>query len=716
MWFDQSELRGGDAWDQKIRRQIKECALFVPIISAQTQARTEGYFRREWKLAVERSQDMADHVAFLLPVVLGQLRENEAHVPEAFLRVQWTRVNDEAAECAFGARVQALLQGGGAFSTGSMPALRGTPERRSAAAPRSASAARGAHYAWAALALAMTAGGFAVWRGSRPKAETVPATAPAASEQAVAVLPFANLSGDREQEYFSDGLTEEILNAVAREPDLRVVPRTSAFSFKNKPRPLPEIARELNVGRVVEGSVQRSGRRVRILCTVTQVADRRTEALPSIDREVDDIFALQDDVARAVVAKLTGRATTTPVTVGTTNAVAYDWYLRGRSHAAQVSLAWPQAVVAFQEAVKLDSQFALAWADLGRIATSMYAVGIDSAGLAIGERAATEALRLQPDLAEAHLAQVGGLRARFAPMAEVERALADAERLKPNAPEIAASRASLAQARGHYDDAIRWWQRALDRDPRHGGYLNSLGNSLTQVGRYAEADAAFRQAFAILGTSIPQTNRARVAWESKADRALVTRMLDDVSGAIRGDRYWGVRALQLYACGDFPGALAAVEHVPERADFFRVRSLFTAEVREAMGDVAGARADYLKALPIVENMVRDYAAHPTPLVEFALVQAALGRKEEAYATVRRAAEIGRPEGYVGEAAGEIYPGVYKGLARIHARFGANDEALAIVEAQIKSGAWRRTYLLHHLDWAQLRADPRFRALAEKAPL
>jgi len=110
VWFDQSELRGGDAWDQKIRKQIKECSLFVPIISANTQERLEGYFRLEWRLADQRSHLMAKGKAFLLPLVIDAIRDSEAHVPDSFLEVQWTRLpNGETGE-AFGARVQALLR------------------------------------------------------------------------------------------------------------------------------------------------------------------------------------------------------------------------------------------------------------------------------------------------------------------------------------------------------------------------------------------------------------------------------------------------------------------------------------------------------------------------------------------------------------------------------------------------------------------------------
>ena len=113
VWFDQSELRGGDAWDQKIRRQIHECALFLPLISSNTQARAEGYFRREWKLAVERTQDLADDVAFLVPVVIDDTPDAAARVPEKFKEVQWTRLSGGGAPVALAERVLALLGGAG---------------------------------------------------------------------------------------------------------------------------------------------------------------------------------------------------------------------------------------------------------------------------------------------------------------------------------------------------------------------------------------------------------------------------------------------------------------------------------------------------------------------------------------------------------------------------------------------------------------------------
>src|SRR4051812_30351009 len=128
VWFDQSELRGGDAWDQKIRKQIKECALFVPVISANTQARQEGYFRREWKLAVDRTHDIADHVAFLIPVVIDGTSDAGAFVPEKFREVQWTRVTSAETTAHLVRRMQGLL---GQAPSAVQPAIPASPTRLS---------------------------------------------------------------------------------------------------------------------------------------------------------------------------------------------------------------------------------------------------------------------------------------------------------------------------------------------------------------------------------------------------------------------------------------------------------------------------------------------------------------------------------------------------------------------------------------------------------
>ncbi len=247
VWFDRSELRGGDAWDSSIRKQIKACALFIPVISHNTHDRDEGYFRLEWKLAVDRSHLMAAGRPFLLPVVIDETRDDDEQVPERFREVQWSRLPGGVGSAAFVERVRRLLSG----ELPQEPSRNASPTARGTAA----SAARRPVLPWwrsravlfGGIAAVVVALGYLAANRFRPSMHpaevvaVVPApSAPAGAAEfnppphSIAVLPFVNLSGDKDQEYFSDGLTEELLNSLAEIDGLQVAARTSAFSFKDR--------------------------------------------------------------------------------------------------------------------------------------------------------------------------------------------------------------------------------------------------------------------------------------------------------------------------------------------------------------------------------------------------------------------------------------------------------------------------------------------------
>jgi TolB-like protein/cytochrome c-type biogenesis protein CcmH/NrfG len=360
VWFDQNELRGGDAWDQKIRRQIHDCALFVPIISANTDSRTEGYFRLEWKLAVDRSHLMADDAAFLFPVVIDETPEPSARVPDKFRTVQWTRLPGGTCPAAFAQHVAALLSG------------REKPVRLHESPPPARRA--GFRILATALALvALAAAGLLAWRAANKAPVAAPANtgaaraAPTPPAHSIAVLPFADLSASRDQEYFSDGLAEELLSLLSKVPGLQVAARTSAFSFKGHTADIPTIGRQLVVANVLEGSVRKVGKRLRITAQLVR-ADNGYEVWSEVyDRELGDVFRIQDEIAASVVhalqVKLLGGAVLRSTSAQ--NPDAYLVLLQGRARMASQRLADIKAAAGnFEQAIRLDPNYGPAYVEL----------------------------------------------------------------------------------------------------------------------------------------------------------------------------------------------------------------------------------------------------------------------------------------------------------------------------------------------------------------
>ena len=346
VWFDQSELRGGDAWDASIRRQIKTCALFIPVISNNTHTRGEGYFRLEWKLAVDRSHLMASDLPFLLPVVVDDTTDNEDRVPDRFRELQWTRLPAGANTDAFVDRVRRLLSL--APTTPATATLRSPPTPASSTSvPSTATSTRSttlksrSFVPWIAGGLLILALGyfiadkFVIQRHAVSAAQAltaVPAQAQAVSDKSIAVLPFADMSEKKDQEYFSDGLAEELIEQLGKTPGLKVIARTSAFSFKGKSDDIATIASKLKVANVLEGSVRRFGNQLRVSTQLIRADSGQPLWSETFDREFKDVFKIQDEIATAVVTALkltlTGGETAAGAH-GTTNPEAYIAYLGG---------------------------------------------------------------------------------------------------------------------------------------------------------------------------------------------------------------------------------------------------------------------------------------------------------------------------------------------------------------------------------------------------
>ena len=306
------------------------------------------------------------------------------------------------------------------------------------------------------------------------------ACATSSGEASIAVLPFTNMSADPENEFFSDGITEEIINALTQIEDLRVAARTSAFTFKNKHVDLRSVGERLNVKTVLEGSVRKAGNRVRIMAQLINVADGYHLWSERYDRELKDIFEVQDDIARAIADRLKvalkgGQQLT--VKPGTSNLEAYQLYLKGRALLYRRGLDIRRAAQCFERAVVLDSHYALAWSGLAdaRNMVGLYGFERPDATMPQAMEAAFRAVALDSTLAEAHcsLACVRLLYDRDLVKSEQGflRALELNQRYLQNVAWYAVF--YLVWARGRFDEGIAVSMRAVEYDPLS-GYANAI--------------------------------------------------------------------------------------------------------------------------------------------------------------------------------------------------------------------------------------------------
>jgi len=493
--MDESELRGGDVWDRQIREQIHDCRLFIPVISANTDARDEGYFRREWSLAVDRTRDMAEKKPFLLPVVIDETPERVAAVPDKFHHIQWTRLPGGMTSEAFVSRVGALL--------GVEARPPGRAELAPAGAPQRQPPAR--HLRWyplvlGALAVLMAAGGWIGWRTTRSTPELGNSGAPsaAAADKSVAVLPFVDMSEKHDQEYFSDGLSEQLIDVLTQVPGLRVPARTSSFSFKGKAVTVGEIARVLGVTHLLEGSVRKAGDRLRVTAQLIRADDGFHEWSRTYDRDVHDVFGVQDDIARSVAEQLKVMLMTGAGDAAARNVSpeAYNLYLQARFRTARENdVDLTAAVDLYERAIAVAPRYAAPWAWLAYSQTRLIANGDTSeASYRRAREAAARAIELDPDLVEGYVA--GGIAAMtYSRDWATSRNLLDQALAKgPNNALALQFQGHLTQAIGSITDAERYMRRAVDLDPLNPLPRRYLARLVLNEGRATDSAAILRQA------------------------------------------------------------------------------------------------------------------------------------------------------------------------------------------------------------------------------
>jgi len=364
------------------------------------------------------------------------------------------------------------------------------------------------------IALLVAAIGLFAFREFRPVADapvtmvarTAPTAGPAATpatagvDRSVAVLPFVDMSAGKDQEFFADGISEELLNLLAKVPQLRVIARTSSFSFKGKDVDIAEIARKLNVANVLEGSVRKSGDTLRITAQLIRASDSSHLWSQTYDREMTDVFAVQDEIAAAVVEQLKITLLGTAPKARVTDPKAYPLFLQARELGLQYSAeGFEQAIALYKQALEIDASYAPAWNGLANVYFGQMDLGLMTIeqGLPLGLEAVNKALEHDPSFAPAYgqIAYFEGFIERD--YAAAARHLEQGLALDPANREVIGAASAVARRLGRMELAIALAEYMVSRDPVNADAYDSLGHAYRYSGRLDNSVAAFRKVISL---------------------------------------------------------------------------------------------------------------------------------------------------------------------------------------------------------------------------
>jgi TolB-like protein/tetratricopeptide (TPR) repeat protein/class 3 adenylate cyclase len=580
------------------------------------------------------------------------------------------------------------------------------------------------------LLAALALGGLLLFRRSASvgNRET---TASAIVEKSIAVLPFENLSEDKSNAYFADGIQDEILTRLAKIADLKVISRTSTQHYKSAPENLPDIARQLGVAHVLEGSVQKSADAVRINVQLIKAANDSHVWAETFDRKLTDIFSVESDVAKAIAdqlrVKLTGQEERVITARPTDSPEAYDSYLRGLAYNLKTSTTPTNALAAqkyLRDAVRLDPKFALAWAMLAYAEATGYITQNLQPTVALREeirQAAETAANLQPNLGEAAFAKAHYYYSCLKDYDTAERYFEQARRLLPNNSQVPESLAYVARRRGQWDHSEAYFNEAERLDPRNVSMLTQRGQSYVALRRFPEALRKYDQVLNITPDDIDTIGQKAAVLQSQGDLAQAGALLaplvppPDDSIALEGQVY---QAILERRPGPIIARLKEIVSKPDPALGYINGELrfYLGWIQQVTGDHAAAEASWRQARTELEPFVKDQPENTQLLGDLAFTYANLGDKAAAMAVADRAMAAGSPEkdALYGHFPLEI-------VARVAAVAGDSDRSipalqklLSVPYASAVGGETPLTPTLLRLDpmFDPLRGDPRFQKLAE----
>jgi serine/threonine-protein kinase len=548
-------------------------------------------------------------------------------------------------------------------------------------------------------------------------------------EKSIAVLPFENLSRDPDNAFFASGIQDEILTALAKISGLKVISRKSTARYGSSPENLPEIARQLGVAHILEGSVQKAADKVHINLQLIRAETDAHVWAQTYDRSLADIFAVEAEVARSVAeelqAKLTPEERARVETKPTENSEAYVLYLRANEYASRPSDLLEdeqRAVELYTKAIALDPSFALARARLSRVLSHIYLNYQPTDAIASRARAeADESLRLQPDSGEGHWTLGIYL---YWTQKDYEAALRELEiagRLLPNEPDIQATVGYIRRRQGRWRDALRMLNQTMDRDPRNASIAQEYYRTLCSVRDWVNAIPAAERALALAPDSPVIIMDARyVSFWAKGDLQPLRTALAELPPNVDPDGSVTVaRCDTALLARDFAAAEAAITSSGDRVIISTLnvpspKEYFRGCIALAEGDPTRARILFEKVRPHCESQAAAIPLDSFRHSQLGLIYAYLGRKEDAIREGQRAVEL-TPE-TKDALAGVIFSTV---LAKIYAQVGESERAIALIERLLTTpsavshnydGSLTLHDLRHRWQWDPLRNDPRFQKI------
>ena len=549
-------------------------------------------------------------------------------------------------------------------------------------------------------------------------------------EKSIAVLPFESMSADPNNTFFADAIQDEILTDLSKIADLKVISRTSVMQYKTgAKRNLREIADELGIANIVEGSVQQAGNRVRVRAQLIDARSDRHLWAERYDRPLDDVFAIQTDIAKAIAdqlqAKLSPAEKAAIEQAPTSNLVAYDRYLRAKKFYEMLTFDTRtpenlrQTIQLLEQAVAHDANFLLAYCLLARAHAYIYFSGIDHSAnrRTIAQEAVDTALRMGPRRAEPRLAAAFVAYQCFRDYDSAAAELAVARQGLPNDPTAFSLPAFIARRQGNWEECIRNFERAVELDPRNVWTVQQASQTYWLLRRFSDMARLLEHAVAVgVDDANTRVARALVDLETRGDPcsahdAIQKALAADPSAVDAIAEQWLYVALCRRDAAEITSALASIPQAGIVPFTVRMpRPFCVALGARARGNTSAAEMAFKAARAEMENILREEPDYPEGLSILAMIDAALGKNEKALDEGRRALEL-MPISKDAVTGAEVR----RNLAITCAWMGERELALEVLEqALLQSGPISYGQLRLHPWWDPLRDDPRFEKIMEEA--